>query len=70
MFSGFVKRVAGYAEKGDAFPVSQEPSPPPYCSLCYTVPGHFLVSVPGPLRLLWIEGKDGDVLGNLFRPDH
>lgn len=32
--------------------------------------GHFLVSVPGTPRPLWIESKDDDVLGNLFRPDH
>jgi hypothetical protein len=32
--------------------------------------GHFLVSVPGAPRPLWIESKDDDVLGNLFRPDH
>ncbi|MCC6396199.1 MAG: T9SS type A sorting domain-containing protein [Bacteroidetes bacterium] len=32
--------------------------------------GHFLVSVPGTPRPLWIESKDEDVLGNLFRPDH
>ncbi|MGA9119994.1 MAG: T9SS type A sorting domain-containing protein [Bacteroidota bacterium] len=32
--------------------------------------GHFLVSIPGTPRPLWIESKDDDVLGNLFRPDH
>jgi Secretion system C-terminal sorting domain/CARDB len=32
--------------------------------------GHFLVSIPGIPRPLWIEGKDDDVIGNLFRPDH
>jgi hypothetical protein len=32
--------------------------------------GHFLVSIPGVPRPLWIESKDDDVLGNLFRPDH
>jgi hypothetical protein len=32
--------------------------------------GHFLVSIPGAPRPLWIEGKDDNILGNLFRPDH
>ncbi len=32
--------------------------------------GHYLVSIPGTPRPLWIEGKDESVLGNLFRPDH
>jgi Secretion system C-terminal sorting domain/FG-GAP-like repeat len=32
--------------------------------------GYFLVSIPGTPRPLWIESKDDDLLGNLFRPDH
>jgi len=32
--------------------------------------GHFLVSIPANIRPLWIEGKNDQALGNLFRPDH
>ncbi|HEX9252245.1 MAG TPA: T9SS type A sorting domain-containing protein [Ignavibacteriaceae bacterium] len=43
---------------------------PVYDSLNTTPIGHFLVSIPGNRRPLWIEGKDDGVLGNLFRPNH
>jgi len=43
---------------------------PVYDSLNTTPIGHFLVSIPGNPRPLWIEGKDDGVLGNLFRPNH
>jgi hypothetical protein len=43
---------------------------PVYDGLNPTAIGHFLVSVPGTPRPLWIESKDDDLLGNLFRPDH
>ena len=32
--------------------------------------GYFIVSIPGPVRPLWIEAKDDQLLGNQFRPDH
>ncbi|NND73086.1 MAG: T9SS type A sorting domain-containing protein [Rhodothermales bacterium] len=32
--------------------------------------GFFVVSIPGPVRPLWVEGKDDQILGNQFRPDH
>ncbi len=32
--------------------------------------GFFLVSLPSNIRPLWIEGKNDNVLGNIFRPDH
>lgn len=35
-----------------------------------TPTGFFVVSIPGPARPLWVEGKDDQILGNQFRPDH
>jgi len=32
--------------------------------------GYFLVAIPGPPRPLWVEGKDDNLLGNQFHPDH
>lgn len=32
--------------------------------------GYYMVSIPGPVRPLWIESKDDGLLGNQFRPDH
>jgi hypothetical protein len=43
---------------------------PIYDGLNETPVGHYLVSIPGTPRPLWIEGKDDAVIGNLFRPDH
>jgi len=43
---------------------------PVYNGLDPTPIGHFLVTIPGNPRPIWIELKDDDLLGNQFRPDH
>jgi len=43
---------------------------PVYDSLNAVPIGYFLVSRPGQPRPIWVEGKDDDLLGNQYVPDH
>lgn len=43
---------------------------PVYSGQDTTPAGYYLVSVPNNIRPLWIEGKNDQLLGNQFRPDH
>ncbi len=43
---------------------------PVYDSLNAVPIGYFLVSRPGAPRPIWVEGKDDDLLGNQYVPDH